>query len=282
MPMNACEIGESIQWPSSTGDLIEYLSAQPLYSLCREQIVHACQLIDRCRLRLHQPGLGDALNSVCIKVTQYEEIISENAMSAPPEFLANAIRQHGRCDFVTDDQAYAVYIMACAVKALEVLNDWMCDVEQTALPKGIPMPDWSWDFYCEYVERQVNEDDRIDALDLYVIHLEPITILPALRRDDLRHLALSAIREATQRKGGLLSGKDRVNEISERDSALVEKARVLMFEGTSRRHVTTEVHRWLQQQVAMPRKQRPAWMALETDKALSRKRVEAIIKQHKV
>ncbi|WP_025109229.1 hypothetical protein [Pseudomonas sp. H1h] len=282
MPVNASEIGESIQWPSSTADLVEYLSAQPLYPLCREQILHACQLIDRCRLRLHQAGLGDALNSMCIKVTQHEETISENAMSAPPEFLASAVRQHGRRDFVADDQAYAVYIMACAVKALEVMNDWMCDVEQTALPKGVPMPDWSWEFYCEYVERQVNEDDRIDALDLYAIHLEPITILPALRRDELRPLALSAIREATRRKAGILSGKDRADEVSERDAALVEKARALKLEGMSRRYVTTEVHRWFIQQVAKARGQRPKWIALETDNALSRKRVEAILKQHKV
>lgn len=282
MPMNVSEIGEGIQWPNSTAGLIEYLSAQPLYSLCREQILHACQLIDRCRLRLHLAGIDDALNSMCIKVTQHEETISENAMSAPPEYLARSVRQYGQCDFVTDDQAYAVYIMACAVKALEVLNDWMYDIEQTALPQGIPMPDWPWDFYCEYVERQVNEDDRIDALDLYVIHLEPITILPALRRDELRPLALSAIREATRRKAGILSGKDRVDEVSERDAALVEKARALKLEGMSRRYVTTEVHRWFTQQVAKPREQRPTWIALETDKALSRKRVEAILKQHKV
>lgn len=282
MPMNASEIGESIQWPSSTADLVEYLSAQPLYSLCREQILHACQLIDQCRLRINRAGLGNTLNSLCIKVTQNEETISENAMSAPPAFLANTVRQHGRSEFVTDDQAHAVYIMACAVKALEVLNDWMFDVERTALPKGIPMPDWPWDFYCEYVEGQVNEDDRIDALDLYVIHLEPITYLPALRRDELRPLALSAIREATRRKGGLLSGKDRVADMSERDITLVEKARALLHDGMSRRHVTTEVHRWLTQQVAKPYKQRPNWISQETDKALSRKRVEAILKQHKV
>lgn len=280
--MNVSEIDEGIQWPNSTAGLIEYLSAQPLYFLCREQILHACQLIDRCCLRIHLNGIDVALNSMCIKVTQHEETISENAMSAPPEYLARSVRQYGQCDFVTDDQAFAVYIMACAVKALEVLNDWMCDVEQSALPKGIPMPDLPWDVYCEYVERQVNENDRIDALDLYVIHLEPITVLPALRRDELRPLALNAIREATRRKGGLLSGKDRVNEMSERDSALVEKARALMLDGTSRRNVTTEVHRWFKQQVAKPRKQRPDWIALETDKALSRKRVEAILKLHNV
>ncbi|WP_433786730.1 hypothetical protein [Pseudomonas frederiksbergensis] len=280
--MNVSEIGEGIQWPNSTTGLIEYLSAQPLYPLCREQILHACQLIDQCCLRIHLDGIDGALNSMCIKVTQHEETISENAMSAPPEYLARSVRQYGQCDFATDDQAYAAYIMACAVKALEVLNYWMCDVEQSALPKGIPLPDWPWDFYCEYVERQVNEDDRIDALDLYVVHLEPITVLPALRHDELRPLAISAIREATRRKGGLYSRKDRVKEMSERDSALVKKARALMRNGTSRRDVTTAVHRWLEQQVAKPPKQRPKWIALEIDKALSRKRVEAILKQHNV
>jgi len=282
MPVNASEIGESIQWPSSTADLVEYLSAQPLYPFCHKQIMHACQLIDRCRSRLLLAGLGDDLNSMCISVTQREEAISQNAMYAPPEYLARAVRQYGRCDLVSDDQAYAMYIMACAVKALEVLNDWMRDAEQSALPSGIPMPDWPWDFYCEYIESQVNEDDRIDALDLYVTHLEPITILPALCRDELRPLALSAIREATRRKAGIISGKDRVDEVSERDVALVEKARALKLEGMSRRYVTTEVHRWFKQQVAKPYKQRPAWISQETDKALSRKRVEAILKQHRV
>lgn len=282
MLMNASAIGDSIQWPNSTAGLIEYLSAQPLYPLCREQILNACQLIDRCHLRLHQAGIDDALTSMCIKVTQHEETISENAMSAPPEYLARAVRQYGRCDLVTDDQAYAVYIMACAVKALEVLNDWMRDVERCALPKGISMSDLSRDVYCEYIESQVNEADRIDALELYVIYLEPITVLPALRRDELRPLALSAIREATRRKAGIISGKDRVDEVSERDVALVEKARALKLEGMSRRYVTTEVHRWFKQQVAKPYKQRPAWISQETDKALSRKRVEAILKQHRV
>jgi hypothetical protein len=280
--MNASEIGEGIQWPSSTAGLIEYLSSQPLYSLCREQILHACQLIDRCGLRLHLAGIDDAINFLCIKVTQHEETISETAMSAPPGYLARSVRQYGQCDRLTDDQAYAAYIMACAVKALEVLSDWMRDVEQSALPKGIPIPELQWDVYCAHVERQVNEDDRIDALDLYVIHLEPITVLPALRSDELRPLAVSAIREATRRKGGLISGKDRVNEMSERDSALIEKARALMLDGTSRRNVTTEVHRWLTQQIAKPHEQRPAWITFETDKALSRKRVEAILKQHNV
>ncbi len=280
--MNASEIGESIHWPSSTAGLIEYLSAQPLYPLCREQILHACQLIDRCRLRLHQASINNALTSMCIKVTQHEETISQNAMSAPPEFLARAVRQYGRCDLVTDDQAYAVYIMACAVKALEVLNDWMRDVEQSALPRGTSISDLSRDVYCEYIESQVNEADRIDALELYAIYLEPITVLPALRRDELRPFALSAIREATRRKAGILSGKDRVDEMSERDSALVAKARALKLDGMSRRHVTTEVHRWFTQQVAKPRKLRPEWIALETDKALSRKRVDEILKQHNV
>ncbi|MFJ4197219.1 hypothetical protein [Pseudomonas sp. NPDC089534] len=276
------EIGQGIQWPSSTAGLKEYLSAQPLYCLCHKQILHACQLIDRCRTRLLLAGLGDDLNSMCIRVTQREEAISQNAMYAPPEYLACAVRQYARCDLVTDDQAYAMYIMACAVKALEVLNDWMRDAEQSALPSGIPMPDWPWDFYCEYVKSQVNEDDRMDALNLYVIHLEPITTLPALHRDELRRLALKAIREATRQKGGLLSGKDRAAEMSERDAALVEKARALKLDGMSRCHVTTEVHRWLKQLVAKPYKQRPAWFSQETDKALSRKRVEAILKQHKV
>ncbi|WP_191486023.1 hypothetical protein [Pseudomonas sp. FEN] len=282
MSKNVSEIGEGTHWPNSSTGLIEYLSAQPLYDLCRDQILHACQLIDQCCLRIHTGALDGALDTMCIKVTQHEETISEDAMSAPPEYLAGSVRQYGQCDVATDDQAHAAYIMACAVKALEVLNCWMRDVEQSALPKGIPMPDWPWDFYCEYVERQVNEDDRIDALELYVVHLEPITILPALRRDELRPLALSAIREATRRKGGLYSGQDRNKEMSDRDVALVKKARALLRNGTPQRSVTTAVHRWFEQQVAKPPKQRPKWIALEIDKALSRKRVEAILKQHNV
>jgi hypothetical protein len=48
----------------------------------------------------------------------------------------------------------------------------------------------------------------------------------------------------------------------------------------SRRDITSKVHSWLKQEVAKPPAQRPEWIALETEKALSRKSVEAILKRN--
>lgn len=270
------------QQPKPSFGLIEHLSAQPLYLLCCDEILHACQLIDQCCIRIQTDDINSELNTLCVKVSQLEEAISQYAMTGPSQHLADLVRQYSGCHFATDDQAHAAYIMACAVKALEVMSDWMLETEQNALPKGMKVPECPWDFYREFVERQVNETERIEALNMYVIYLEPITTLPALKGDESRPLALYAIREATRRKGGLHSGQDRNKEMSTRDAALVKKARTLLHNGMPRRSVTTAVHRWFEQQVAKPSKERPKWVALETDKALTRKRVEAILKEHKV
>lgn len=276
------ELNQGDQRPTPSASLIEYLSVQPLYGLCREQILHACELIDQCCLRIQTDDINSDLNTLCIKTTLHEETISQYAMTGTSAYLADSVRNYGKCDSATDSQAHAAYIMACAVKALEVMNCWMRDTEQNALPEGWPMPDWPRAFYSEFVERQVNEHDRIDALELYVVHLEPITTLPTLQRDELRPLALSAIREATRRKGGILSGQDRNKEMSDRDTALVNKARALRRNGMPRTAVTSAVHRWLEQQVVKPSKQRPKWITPEAEKALTRRRVETILKQHNV
>ncbi|MCK9801477.1 hypothetical protein M1B34_28365 [Pseudomonas sp. MAFF 302030] len=279
--MTINELAQGPQIQPSTG-LIEYLSAQPLYALCSDQILHACELIDRCCLRIQTDDINSDLNTLCIKVTQLEETISQYAMTGPYERLADLVRQFSDCYLATDDQTHAAYIMACAVKALEVMSYWMRDAEQDALPKGLEMTSWPWDLYSDFLERQVNEHDRIEALELYVVYLKPIVVLASLKHDELRPLAASAIREATRRKGGVHSGHDRNQEMSARDAALVEKARTLLRNGMPRRFVTTAVHRWLEQQVAKPPKDRLKWIALETDKALTRKRVEAILKHHQV
>jgi hypothetical protein len=265
-----------------SASLIEFLSAQPLYALCREQIINACHLIDQCCLRIQTDDLDSDLNTLCIQTTKHEEEIFQYASTDASPRLAEWVRHCTDCDSATDDQAHAAYIMACAVKALESLSDWMRATEQDALPKGWKTPDWPWEFYCEYVETQVNPDDRIDALDLYALYLEPIASLPSLQDDELTPFAVATIKNAIRRKGGVFSGKDRNTEMSERDTAIINQARSFLKKGMPRRNVTTAVHRWLEREVAKPAKLRPDWISVETSKALTRKRVEDILKQHKV
>ncbi|MGE8452674.1 MAG: hypothetical protein ACN6OP_19045 [Pseudomonadales bacterium] len=107
--MTINELAQEPQIQPSAG-LIEYLSAQPLYALCSDQILHTCQLIDRCCLRIQTDDINSELNTLCVKVSQLEEAISQYAMTGPPQHLADFVRQYSGCHFATDDQAHAAYI----------------------------------------------------------------------------------------------------------------------------------------------------------------------------
>lgn len=266
--------------PKPTASLIRYLSAQPLYSLCDEQIIDACNLIDKCCLRIQTDDFDSDLDTLCIRTTKHEEQIFQYASTDASSRVAHWVRHFTGCDSATDNQAHAAYVMACAAKALEVLSEWMRSAEQDAFPPACKVPDWPWDFYCEYVSSQASPDDRINAFDLYTLFLEPITNLASLRNDELTPTVAEAIKAATRRKGGVLSGKDRKIEMSQRDKAIVNYALGLLKNGMSRRYVTTTVHRWFEREVTKPESERPDWATLEMSKPLTRKRIEAILKQH--
>ena len=261
--------------------LLSYLCAQPLYDLCREQVADACRLIDQCCLRIHSDDINKDLASMCIQTKIHEETIFQYASTDTRARLAQWVRMYSNCSSASERDAHSAYIMGCAVKALETLANWMQTADQEAWSHvSEPPTDWPRDLYCQFVEMQVDPDERIQTLDDYVLYLKPITSLPCLTDDELRHIADRAIKNAIRKKGGLVSGMERNEEISVRDAAIVKQGLHYRTAGMSKRNVATKVHAWLQGEVAKPPKQRREWIALETEKALTRKRVEAILKRY--
>lgn len=261
-----------------TSGLIAYLSAQPVYGLCREQLADVCYLIDQCCLRIQTGDIDSDLSSMCIKATVHEETIFQYASTDHRARLAHWVRQYTNCYSASEREAHAAYIMACAVKALGILADWMRAADQQAwLYVAEPPTDWPWDFYCQFVEMQIDPGERTQALDQYVLHLEPITSLPCLINDELTPIADRAIKNAIRKKGGVISGIERTKDISARDEAIVNQARHYLASGMPERNVKTAVHAWLEREVAKSPNQRPKWITLETEKALTRKSVETIL-----
>lgn len=267
--------------------LLKSLSAQPLYHLCRGQVADACHLIDQCWLRIHRDdvnkdlaGMKD-LGSMCIQTMIHEESIFQYASTDTTARLAHWVRMYSGYYSVSERDAHAGYIMACAVKALGTLASWMQTTDQEAW-SHVPEPptDWPRDLYCQFVEVQVDPDKHIEVLDLYTLYLEPITSLPCLINDELRSIAVRVIDSVARKKGGIISGMERNDEISARDAAIVKQGHHYRSAGMPKRNVATKVHAWLHSEVAKPPKQRPEWIALETEKALSRKRVETILKRY--
>ncbi|MBP5057416.1 hypothetical protein [Pseudomonas chlororaphis] len=264
-----------------TAGLMSFLSAQPLYELCREQIHDVCYLIEQCCLRVRDNSDGLDPSSLCIKTTMHEETIFQYASTDTRARLAHWVRQYSGCETASDRDAHAAYIMACAVKALGALNDWMRTTDQKAWSHlSEPPTDWPWELYCQFVEMQANPNERIEALDQYVLHLEPITSLPCLIDDELTPVTDRAIKNAVRKKGGINSGMERNKDISARDTAIVRQAERLRAKGMKERDIPSAVHAWLVREVAKPPKERPEWIALETQKALTRKSVEAILKRN--
>ena len=211
----------------------------------------------------------------------HEESIFQYASTDTTARLAHWVRMYSGYYSVSERDAHAGYIMACAVKALGTLASWMQTADQEAWSHvSEPPTDWPRDLYCQFVEMQVDPDERIQTLDDYALYLKPITSLPCLADDELRPIAERAIKNAIRKKGGLISGMDRKEEISVRDIAIVKQGRHYRAAGMSKRYVATKVHAWLQGEVAKPPKQRPEWITLETENALTRKRVEAILKRY--
>lgn len=278
---------QTILHSALSSGLLKSLSAQPLYNLCREQVADACHLIDQCWLRIHREDINKDLadmkdlGSMCIQAMIHEESIFQYASTDTRARLAHWVRMYSGYYSVSERDAHAGYIMACAVKALEALVNWMQTADQDAW-SHVPEPptDLPRDLYCELVEMQVDPDERIQTLDDYAFYLKPITSLPCLVDDELRPIAERAIKNAIRKKGGLISGMERNEEISVRDAAIVKKGLHYRAAGMSKRNIATKVHAWLQGEVAKPPKQRPEWIALETEKALTRKRVEAILKRY--
>ncbi|WP_256348037.1 hypothetical protein [Pseudomonas yamanorum] len=263
--------------------LLSYLSAQPLYDLCREQVADACRLIDQCCLRIHGDDINKDLASMCIQTTIHEETIFQYSSTDSKARLAHWVRMYSNCYTASERDAHSAYIMACAVKALEAIASWMHTADQEAWSHVSELPtDWPKDLYCQFVEMQVDPNTRIEALDQYALYLEPITSLPCLTADELRPIAHRAIKNATRKIGGIISGMERNEEISVRDAAIVKQGRHYRAAGMSKRNVATKVHAWLQREVAKPPKQRPDWIALETEKTLTRKSVETILKRNLV
>lgn len=264
-----------------TSGLMSFLSAQPLYELCREQIHDVCYLIEQCCLRVRDDSNDFDPSSLCIKTTMHEEAIFQYASTDTRARLAHWVRQYGECGTASDRDAHAAYIMACAVKALGELNDWMRTTDQKAWSHlSEPPTDWPRELYCQFVEIQANPDERIEALDQYVLHLEPIISLPCLIDDELTPVADRASKNATRKKGGIISGMERSKDTSARDAAIVKQGMHYLAKGMPERNIPTAVHAWLEREVARPLKQRPEWIALETEKALTRKSLEAILKRN--
>ncbi|MDU8357255.1 hypothetical protein [Pseudomonas syringae group sp. J309-1] len=264
-----------------SGDLFNSLSAKPLFELCREQIADACHLIDQCWLRIHRDDINKDLSSMCIKTTMHEETIFQYASTGPNASLAHWVRMYSGCTSASEYEAHAAYIMACAIKALETLAEWMQTTDKKAWSHtSAPPNDWTRDLYCQFVEMHVDSAERIEALDQYALYLEPITSLPCLIDDELRPVADQAIKNVHRKKGGIISGMERNREISARDAAIVKQGRHYRAAGMPDRHITTKVHAWLKSEVAKPLERRPEWITLETEKGLSRKSVEAILKSN--
>lgn len=278
---------QTILHSALSSGLLKSLSAQPLYDLCREQVADACHLIDQCWLRIHRDDINKDfadikdLGSTCIQTMIHEESIFQYASTDTNARLAHWVRMYSGYYSVSERDAHSAYIMACAIKALEALVNWMQTADQDAwshMPE--PPTDLPRDLYCELVEMQVDPDERIQILDDYALYLKPITSLPCLADDELKPIADRAIKNAIRKKGGLISGMERNEEISVRDAAIVKQGLHYRAAGMSKRYVATKVHTWLQGEVAKPPKQRPEWITLETEKALTRKRVEAILKSY--
>ncbi|MDM8193833.1 MULTISPECIES: hypothetical protein [Pseudomonas] len=264
-----------------TAGLLQYLSGQPLYELCNEQITDLCELINQCCVRIQNGDISSDMSSMCIQTTMHEEAIFQYASTDKKNRLAHWVRQYSRCPSASERDAYAAYVMACAVKALSALADWMRSTEDEAWSHvAEPPTDCPWDIYCLVVEGQVDPIERIQALEQYVLFLEPITTLPCLISDELTPIAYRAIKNAIRTKGGIISGMERNEEISARDTEIIRQGRHYVDSGMSRRNVTTAVHAWLEREVSKPPKQRAEWLTLETEKALSRKSVEAILKRN--
>ncbi|WP_243435090.1 MULTISPECIES: hypothetical protein [unclassified Pseudomonas] len=264
-----------------TAGLLQYLSGQPLYELCNEQITDLCELINQCCVRIQNGDISSDMSSMCIQTTMHEEAIFQYASTDKKNRLAHWVRQYSSCPSASERDAYAAYVMACAVKALSALSDWMRSTEDEAWSHvAEPPTDCPWDIYCLVVEGQVDPIERIQALEQYVLFLEPITTLPCLISDELTPTAYRAIKNAIRTKGGIISGMERNEEISARDTAIIRQGRHYVTSGMPRRNVTTAVHAWLEREVSKPPKQRAEWLTLETEKALTRKSVEAILKRN--
>jgi len=264
-----------------TAGLLQYLSGQPLYELCNEQITDLCELINQCCVRIQNGDISSDMSSMCIQTTMHEEAIFQYASTDEKNRLAHWVRQYSSCPSASERDAYAAYVMACAVKALSALADWMRSTEDEAWSHvAEPPTDCPWDIYCLVVEGQVDPIERIQALEQYVLFLEPITTLPCLISDELTPTAYRAIKNAIRTKGGIISGMERNEEISARDTAIIRQGRHYVTSGMPRRNVTTAVHAWLEREVSKPPKQRAEWLTLETEKALTRKSVEAILKRN--
>lgn len=265
-----------------TAKLIEYLSVLPLYAHCAEQIQNACRLFDQCVFRVQASREADDLKILFIEAVRNEESIFQFATTPPLTRLADAIRHFTCCESASDDEAYAAYAMACAIKAIESLNDWMQATAEDAVSANWNILELPWEAYEKAVVAEASPYKRIEALDDYVAHLEVITSLISIYDNDITELASAAMKAATKRKGGILSGMDRNEDISVRDAAIVKQALDLINKGLPRRNVATGVHRWLENQVALPSSQRPNWLPPEVYKALSRRQVDAILDRYEV
>ena len=265
-----------------TAKLIEYLSVLPLYAFCGDQIQDACRILDQCTSRLMESDATDDLKLLCIEAIRNEESIFQFASTPPVTRLADSIRHFTCCESVSDEEAYAAYAVACAIKAVETLNDWMRATAEDAVSKNWRILELPWEEFEKAVVAEICPYERIEALDNYVAHLEVITSLLSVYDNDITELASAAMKSATKRKGGILSGTDRNEDISVRDAAIVQYARELREKGLPRRNVTTKVHRWLENQVALPSLQRPEWLPPEIEKALTRRQVDAILDRYEV
>ncbi|MNC32869.1 hypothetical protein D3C75_812420 [compost metagenome] len=264
-----------------TGGLIHYLSEQPLYEYCKEQLADVCKLIDQCCVRIQTADPNGDLSSMCIQTTIHEEVIFQYASTDNRARLAHWVRQYSKCHSASDREAHAAYVMTCAVKALGALADWMRTTDQEAWSHiANPPTDWPWDLYRQFVEMQVDLNERIHALDEYVLYLEPITSLPCLISDELTPIADRAIKNAIRSKGGIISGMERNKDIVARDAAIIDQGRHYLASGMPERNIATAVHAWLKREVDKPPKQRLGWITLETKKALSRKSVDTILKRN--
>lgn len=265
-----------------TAKLIEYLSVLPLYALCAEQIQDACRILDECTSRLVVSDVTDDLKLLCIEAIRNEESIFQFATTPPVTRLADGIRHFTCCESASDEEAYAAYAIACAIKAIESLNDWMQATAEDAVSTNWKILELQWEDFETAVVTEVSPYERIEALDSYVAHLEVITSLLSVYDNDITELASAAMKSATKRKGGILSGMDRKEEISVRDAAILHQARHLLDKGLHRRNLATKVHRWLENQVSLPSHRKPDWLPQEVDKALTRRQVDAILNRHGV
>jgi len=261
--------------------LMSYFHALPLFELCDELVRDACGLVKQAFLLMQADPVAD-VQTLCANTLRYEDSIFQYASTDSRCSIAKWVLHYSPEVDATDSQATYAYILAVSIRALGVIREWIHETVEKAISLKPTILSAPWEAFCSEVELHARPDDRIRALEDFVLCLEPITMMSTVEDADTVPMARSAIRSALRKKGGLLSGEDRREELTARDQALIAHALGLINRGLARRNVPTRVHDWLVRQVSLPAHSRPKWLPVDVDKALTRRQIASILRKHDI